>query len=195
VESGLTYTKADDNGEIDIEAHRQVARGTIRGLFFQHVVSECEGKNVALPPKRYVAFRENPMVDFIDLIVDAAPKLYPGRPLRGALRDLGASVYPMFIETTLGRVMRAFTGRSYRQVIEAAPRAFAAATSDATVVVQDLTNTSGVIVARHLPVFPESYLIGVWEGAMLPCDCAGSVEVALPAPNEVHFKITWRPLG
>lgn len=188
------FARADDHGVIDVEAHRRLAQGTIRGLFFQHVYAECEAKNVEIPPKRYVAFREYPMVDFIDLVVVAAPRLYPGRPLRGALRDLGASVYPMFIETTLGRVMRAFTGASYTHVIEAAPRAYAAATSDAIVEVKNLTAGSAEIAMRNVPVFPESYLIGVWEGAMPSCGCTGVVEVALASINEAHFKIEWQAI-
>lgn len=188
------FRNVDDRGPVDVEAHRRAARGSLRGVFFLHVLSVCAERQVAVPAARtrYLAFREYPMLDYLDLLVEAAPKLHPERPLRGALRALGQTVYPMFVETALGRVMRAFTGASYKNVVEAAPRAYATATSEASVDVEALSDHRAVVVMRNLPVFPESYLAGVWQGALPSCQSVGDVRVAMTSPLEARFELSWR---
>jgi uncharacterized protein (TIGR02265 family) len=63
----------------------------IAGMFFAALVAGAKARGLTLPSARdrYTSFNFYPVTDLALLLVEAAERFFPGRPLRQALRALG----------------------------------------------------------------------------------------------------------
>src|SRR4051812_34639258 len=82
------------------------SQATVRGMFIQGVVDQVKAATGRTPGRsRYLAFSDYPGREWMELLVDCAALLHPRLPPREALRRMGRRTYPIFAESTVGRVL------------------------------------------------------------------------------------------
>jgi uncharacterized protein (TIGR02265 family) len=146
---------------------------TVKGMFFKRfsdvLGAEYEGLSGELDsPQReakYVAFKGYPQRDYTRLAVAAARKLFPGLPLREAVRRLARQDIAIFASSVIGKVVLAMA-RDARSTLHRMPNAYAGTAPDTRIRVLDLdARTARVAVEPHHGII--EYTLGQVEGIVL----------------------------
>ena len=82
----------------------------IRGMFSAALCKLASEHGVKLTTTRFVGFKLYPLRDHMQLLVDAAPQIYPGVGLREAMRRFGGHAMGVLGDTMIGRVFQKLTG-------------------------------------------------------------------------------------
>src|SRR5947209_14896875 len=94
------FVAPDWSAPLDVATYVHGAPRTarIKGMFAAAVAEGARARGLALPSarERYLPFSDIPQSEFALLLVEAATSFFPDAPLRGALRELGRSAYPVF---------------------------------------------------------------------------------------------------
>ncbi len=185
----MTLHAPDFDVHVDVEAHLALlpAEATCKGLFAADVLLQVSRvaleRDVVLaariPERRYVAFRDYPLADQMRLAVAATRVLYPRYSLGEGLRRLGHSIFDAVLATHVGRSIFGVLGRDVEPILLAGPKAFGLMVNVGQVTVEKTGPRTFVFHARDLPVFLETYQIGVLEGVLRHCGERGRVRVAV----------------
>jgi uncharacterized protein (TIGR02265 family) len=182
-----------------LDASAQIAQspehGTIKGLYFQALVDTAASARVTLsaPRSRYIAFIDYPLRDYMRLLVSAAKAIHPREPLRNGLRRMGHLAYPAFATTLIGRAIFGVAGHDFGTILSLASRAYSVSGKPVSVTLVERAATRGILELRETWNFPDSYQVGVFEGALLAVGLRGEVKVRVLSASDVDFEVTWRP--
>src|SRR4051794_11113794 len=82
------------------------AHATSKGMFTAALVTEAKRRGIALKHARdhYVAFKDYPMAEHMQVLCEASRAFFPGLPLRRGLRALGRDAYATFNNSMIGKV-------------------------------------------------------------------------------------------
>src|SRR5262245_47380584 len=73
------------------------AKGSVKGRFFRALVGDPgDPARPRVGQERYLAFRDYPMREYLELLLETARVRYPGIPHREALRRIGSGAYTLF---------------------------------------------------------------------------------------------------
>ena len=107
-------------GSLDPEAlARAIPKSyLVKGMFFGRLLAQLGPGFASVEPKldvqprlgRYVPFSDYPQSDYVRVSTATAQKLFPGVPLREAMRLLGREDFSVFASSTLGKVILAAVG-------------------------------------------------------------------------------------
>ena len=86
-------------------------------------VPVAAGADAPLARERYVAFRFYPLIEHVQVLVETSQRVYPGVPLRQALRKLGRGAPNALVASTLGKVVLA-AAAGVHDVIDAMAKAY-----------------------------------------------------------------------
>jgi uncharacterized protein (TIGR02265 family) len=169
--------------------------GVVKGLFFQDILDAAVSLRVTLPAprQRYLPFIDYPMREYMGLLVSATRVIHPREPLRNGLRRLGRMAYPTLSATLLGRAIFGVAGRDYGTIVSLASRAYAVTIKPGVVTLAERAPTRAVVTLRDLWTFPDTYHVGVFEGALIAVGLRGEVKVRVLSPCDVDFEVTWQP--
>jgi len=94
-------------------------------MFIAPLVQEAKRLGVTLPSarERYVAYRFYPLIEHVQVLVETSQRVYPGVPLRQALRKLGRGAPTALVASTLGKVVLAAAAGAH-DVIDAMAKAY-----------------------------------------------------------------------
>jgi uncharacterized protein (TIGR02265 family) len=182
------------SAEEDIEGRIRAmpSNATAKGMFLQAVVDTAKNFGVEeLTRQDYTSFKDYPLREFIDLAVSAVPRIYPGLPLREGLRRLGQQVYPMFANTMIGTAIFSVAARSWPQTMRLATRAYAVSIKPGSASVTHEEPGRGIVEFRSVWSFPDSYQVGIFEGAMQLLGVRGDIRVRVHSPCDADLLITW----
>jgi uncharacterized protein (TIGR02265 family) len=171
------------------------ADGTISGMFFTYLVGAARSQNITLPSARdrYVAFQFYPVAELARLVLEAVPLLFPGRPLRQALRFLGRSGPDALLSSTLGRVTLGST-LDVHGAIAAISSAYELNVRPSRVTVTDSGPQWAVVRLERIHYFLDSHHVGTFEGVMRFAGAKGRVSIASRSASSADFLLTWEPL-
>ena len=172
----------------------QVPEGaSVKGMFFSslHTTLRRRGYEPSTNQK-FVAFKEYPLVLYMEQMLDAAARAWPGLPPAEGLRSLGQSAYPTLAESVIGRVIFSVAAKNWRAALPLTGKAYGVSLNPGSARVVGLTDHSATLELRDVWNFADTYQVGVMEGAMTAFGVEGTVR---PMPRgrkcDVDLRLDW----
>jgi uncharacterized protein (TIGR02265 family) len=142
-------------------------KATVKGMYVESFLRTFDQRNLPRPStQRYVTFKDYPLRDYMRMLLDACPVLYPGCSLREGLKRQGRLVYPTLLDSTVGRVIFAIAGRNWQMALPLASRGWEISLKPGSAHLFDVTPKSAVLALRDIYNFADTYQVGIMEGAM-----------------------------
>jgi uncharacterized protein (TIGR02265 family) len=172
----------------------------IKGFFvdsFERIVlaerPELAGKLYdGLPRKSYHAFRSYHRGEVMRVEAHFAQLMFPGVPLREALRRACHRVYPTFLSSLVGRVVLvSLFNTDVDAILRVGPKMFAAVTNFGKVDAERVGDRHWVYHYRDYYSWLDSGDVGVIEGLLQHYKLAGRLQVHKPGPWEMWLDIQW----
>lgn len=187
------FAEPDWSQPIDYEARLAAipADAVIRGMFLQLLVDTIGPERfTAQRARRYVAFKNYPMREYVELLAFGAECSRSKRPADCA-RRLGWGVYPRYAKTISGTAIFAIAGHDFRRVIEAAPTAYEIGLAPAQILIRELEQSYARVELRGVYNLPDLHQVGIWEGAMKTCGVEGTIKTRVISFSAVDFEVHW----
>jgi len=167
-------------------------RGRIKGMFLKGIVDRAASAGARMEQKRYVAFKDYPASEYLELLAAGAKAMHPTLPPLEGLRRLGHTVYATFLSSTIGRVTMAVAGREMRTAVSMIPRAYSLAGNLAKVDILSLTDNSACIGLHSVWDWPGAYQVGIMEGGFNAFEVDGEVRIKILGLCEAEMQLDWR---
>lgn len=166
---------------------------TIKGLF---LTSSVEGlgpirARLADGSKRYVAFKDYPLVEQVRLLAEVAGLLHRDLPLREAIRRIGHRVYPAFSQALVGKALFATVGRDPCAMLRAGSKACSMSASVGTVEIVESSEQSAMLRWTAIDNFIDCYQVGIIEGAFAVLGLKPTLRRKLDGPTPGSFELSW----
>jgi uncharacterized protein (TIGR02265 family) len=190
------FGEPDALAPLDLEERLEALprAATVKGMFLSNIVDLVEQRSGERPGRsRYVAFANYPLREMVELLPQAAELAYPGLPVRQGMRQLGRLAYPTFASSTVGRVVMSMAGDDPRAALHVAPKAYRLVGNTGTARAVDTGDREAVLELRGVWGWPESYNVGVHEGALDALGVDGEVRVRVLSLCDADLLIRWRP--
>jgi uncharacterized protein (TIGR02265 family) len=167
--------------------------GTAKGFYFRalqrELASHGQYQAEATP---YREFNDYPITDAQALLAECALRLYPSLRRPEALRRLGWIIFPTFLSTMVGRVIFGALGNDFPAVLRAGSRGFEVSISQGRYELVELDKQRAHVRVRDFPLYPDSFLAGVFEGALAHYGFdEGSVLATSITPTDCDFYLSW----
>lgn len=160
--------------ESRIEATPQHAK--VKGMYINTFLRCLDQHGIPHPEaRRYLTFKDYPLREYMRMLLEACPKLYPECSVREALTRQGRLLYPTLIGSTVGKVIFAIAGRSWDAALPLASRGYEVSLTPGSATLIEQTPTSAVLALRDVYNFADSLQVGVMEGAMETFRIEGTV--------------------
>ncbi|MFO7177216.1 MAG: DUF2378 family protein [Pseudomonadota bacterium] len=182
---------ADLVGHID----RTPAGHTVKGMYVAGILDALDARKVRRPDFRVQAFRDYPLRQYMELLLDAAVTLYPSQPIRSALVSLGKLAIPTFASSIVGGVIMGTVGRSWDIALKCVSKGYQISLRPGNAVVTNAGPGRAVLQLREVWNFADSYQVGVVEGLLEWCDLQGTVKPRVLGPCDVDLDIEWSEWG
>ena len=192
------FKPPDWEAPLDLEQRLPaLPRRVVRGWVMQSVLDAAKREGVTLPGKsHYGRFRDYPLKDYIDLLVNASEVVRPAEPPRRTLYELGRGVFPAFARTLTGRIaLRALGGKDepVRAGIDLMSRLYTVTSKgDSSAELLEKADNFAVIRLRGVWSFPDSYHVGVFTGAALGVfELEPSILVRMTSLCDAELLLSW----
>lgn len=167
---------------------------TVKGMYIQSFLRTLERKGLPHPNnQRYIVFKDYPLREYMRLLLDACPLLYPDHSIREALKRQGRLVYPTLVSSTVGKVIFAMAGSDWNAALPLASRGWEISLKPGSAKLLERTETSAILALRDVYNFADSFQVGIMEGAMELFLIDGTV---VPRPVrricDVDLVMNWR---
>ena len=202
VQSGPVIAAASDTrfveppwtAPLDVDAVLRAlpSTATISGMFIAPLVQEAKRLGVTLPSarERYVAFRFYPLIEHVQVLVETCQRVYPGVPLRQALRKLGRGAPTALVASTLGKVVFAAAAGAH-DVIDAMAKAYPLNARPSRVTVLERGAQRAVVCLEEVHYFADSHHVGAFEGALKYAGVRGKVLISPRGKAAVDLLLEW----
>ncbi|MET0390553.1 MAG: DUF2378 family protein [Polyangiales bacterium] len=188
------FVEPDWSQSVDFAARLAAipAHAVVRGMFLQLLIDSMGREyKEKLEPRRYVAFKNYPMREYVELLARAT-QVVRTESAAMCVRRLGRGVYPAYEHTITGTAIFAMAGRDFGRVIEAAPTAYKVGLAPAIIRVRRLEARHAEVELREVYNLPDLHQVGIWEGAMAVCGVSGQIKTHVVDYGAVDFDVTWR---
>ena len=188
------YEEPDWSKPVDFTARvAAIPEGAvIRGMFLQvlwdALTLELNGR---LRARRYVAFKNYPMREYVELLGFASEQARATRPA-DYMRRLGRLIYPNYVKTISGSAIFAVAGHDFGRVIEASPTAYKVGLSPASIVIRRIEHNHAQVELRNVFNLPDFHQVGIWEGAMKVCGVSGTIKTHVIDFGATDFDVYWQ---
>ncbi|MEY4513235.1 MAG: hypothetical protein RLZZ450_5357 [Pseudomonadota bacterium] len=175
------------------EEPRAASGVTVKGFYMRALIKELASQgHHANPAVSYRDFGDYPVAAAHDLLLDCKQRMYPNeRPSEG-MRRLGWIIYPTLLSTMLGRVIFGSFGNDLLAVLRAAGRGFEVSISQVRYEPMELNERSAKVHVYDFPLFPDSFLVGVFEGAFAHYGYDEAVVSArMLSTQDVELSLSW----
>jgi uncharacterized protein (TIGR02265 family) len=163
--------------------------GTVRGLFFRDILRLAP--QLQATRARYLPFTNYPMREYMALLLDGARGAFPGAPPAAALRRMGHGVYQAFASSMAGSALFGMIQHEYVRLLELTPKAYPLTMDPGRVEVHFKSDTTAVVQLRDVWPFPESFHLGIWEGAYKALEVSGDVRAVALTRSSADLHLTW----
>lgn len=167
-------------------------QATIAGVFFLALSDAAVRHSVklAFPRSRYLQFGFYPVREFARLLVEVAPKFYPGTSLRQGLRLIGQVGPKAFLRTTLGRVTLG-AGEGVHAAVTAVAKTYAINVRTSRCEVLSVEPRSMMVSLDDVPHFLDCHHVGVFEGCLEYARATGEVRIHVRGERAADLLLTW----
>jgi uncharacterized protein (TIGR02265 family) len=163
---------------------------TTKGMFFEHLAKMARKVGVECDA-RYVPFRDYPMREHMQLMLQYSAARYPGVPLREGLRRVGWEAYPTLMNSVAGRVIFTFASKDFGRALGLAPQAYKHSVSPGTVAVRVNGSRQVLLEFRGIWNFADAYQVGAVEGGCRAFDEEPRVLMRVHSDCDVDILIRW----
>jgi uncharacterized protein (TIGR02265 family) len=190
-----TWQFLDPPWDAPLDAPREIenipASAQIRGMFILPVIQEAKraGTNVS-KRERYVPFQFYPLREHAQLMVEAAPIVFPKLPLRQALRRFGRGAPQAFVSSTLGRVVLQSV-QGVAEVVSALAKGYELNMAPGRASVEQPQPRVMHITLDQVYFFLDCHHVGAFEGAVQFAGERGRVRVHRVDSATAVLRIEW----
>src|ERR1700722_1863867 len=195
-DEGRPFVDPPWEAPLDVERALAIipADAQISGMFFSYLVAaaKAQGFVLSLARERYLSFKFYPVADLARLVLGAVPLLFPGRPLRAALRTLGKRSPNAFLSSTLGKVTLGST-EGVHAALAAIANAYELNLRPSRVTILDKGPRWAVVRLEKVCYFLDSHHVGTFEGIFRFAGVNGTARIASRGPASADLLLTWDP--
>ncbi|MFW6067924.1 MAG: DUF2378 family protein [Myxococcota bacterium] len=198
----LRFVRPDFSGDLDPQPYleRVPPDALCKGMFFHDVMKAArrispEAERDLLPQmgrRRYVAFKDYPLREHMELTARMVRRLYPSLPTREGMRRLGWLAYPTFAESMVGRVVFGVLGKDLDRIYEVGPRAFEVSLTRGRAVARRMGTAHWRYELEDIFGYLDTYYVGVMEGPIRHNGHVPDVRIHLTSPSDGVMDIRWR---
>ena len=168
------------------------ATNTVKGMYVAGIVETLAGRDVKpREERRYQAFKDYSLREYMKLCLDSALTLYPTRSPRQGLRSLGQLAIPTFAQSISGAVVMGTVGRSWELALRCVSRGYQISLKPGQAIVAELGTDRALVQLRSIWNFGDSYQVGVIEGLMDWCGVVGEVVATALSSRDTDLNIRW----
>jgi serine/threonine-protein kinase len=193
------FRAPDFSAPVDLDAHLALLPpgATCKGMFFNDLLalgakagtpSEL-AEAAGIPVRRYLGFRDYPMADDLQLTIAVAREVYPTLPLGAALRRIGHRALELVLSSHLGRTLVGAFGTDPEALLLHGAKAYGLLLSFGEVTCTKSGPGELIVRAERLPLFLETYQVGVVEGMLHHARARAEVEVDLHALDAATLRV------
>lgn len=175
---------------------------TVKGVLLRAIVERAARAGVQLEnvDSRYVAFKNYPLHEYIQLLATTAESWRPARPPRETLKELGSLVFPTVKSSLVGKVFFSMFGNSAEEgtgALRVIAQAYKLVTNHARAELLTIDDQAGHAVVRLEDVwsFPDCYHLGILEGAGRAYNPSVTCLVRERSMSAVDIRLEWVPLA
>ena len=167
--------------------------GTVAGMFLQPIVEAARRFNVTFPfaRERYLPFSFYPMREHVQLMVETAPVVLPGVPIRIALRKLGRLAPRSLLESTIGKVLLG-SSTDIEMVLRAMAQTYPVHIKPSHVQLVEYKPGCALMRLEQIHFFLDSHHVGCFEGALRYAGKQhGKIRIRSYTNTAADFLLTW----
>lgn len=168
---------------------------TVKGMYIAGVLDLLDTRDVERPRKNVQRFKDYPIWEYSELLLDAAVTLYPTVSAQQGLRSIGRLAIPTFASSIVGAVLMGTVGRNWELALKCVSKGYEVSLRPGSAEVVSAAPGRALLQLRHVWNFGESYQVGVVEGLMEWCGLQGTVVPAALSACDFDFKIEWADRG
>jgi len=167
---------------------------TIAGVFIENLCEAARRKGTPLPSAqaRYTGFRFYPLREHVQLLLEASAVLFPGLPLRTALRRLGRAAPESMLQSTIGKVVLG-SAKDVPEIIAALVSTYPVHIKPSRATIVEQGKNRMIVRLEQVHFFLDSHHVGVFEGALHHAGVRGSVRISVDSTTAADFLCTWDP--
>jgi len=164
---------------------------TVKGMYVGGLLDTLKAHRVSCSLTAVQAFKDYPLRDYMELLVDSALTLYPRQTPSEGLRALGRLAIPTFAKSIVGGVLMGTVGRSWELALKCVARGYEVSLRPGKCTVTAMSPGRTVLQLRSVWNFGTSYQVGVIEGLMEWCQISGLVSPTAVSRCDVDLKLEW----
>ena len=182
-------------GPLDVDAYVALVQpgATVKGMQFQALLDECGAHGRPIAGRRYVAFRDYPGTEFVELLALTAERVWPDQPPREGLRRLGRIAYPTLRRSLLGKVLFGALGNDVPKLWTLITKGYALSGSTGKATVLELESLAVIVRLEDMYSFIDAWHVGILEGAVIAYESMPTVKIRKLTPTSADFWIRWIP--
>jgi uncharacterized protein (TIGR02265 family) len=144
------------------------AEKTVKGFLLQGLANAAKEAGNPLPAERkFIAFKDYPLTEGAQLLVDVARRIYPDVPEQEGLRRMGHRVFGFLSDSVLGRVLLGTVGMRLETLLDAMPKIFGQLIKNGRVTVLERTaNSAHLLYQDFCPDLLDCLHLGILEGGL-----------------------------
>jgi uncharacterized protein (TIGR02265 family) len=187
------FVKPDLAAPIDVAAQKRLVQpgATVKGMQLAAIVAEAKRRGVTLEGRRYVAFRDYPGEELLELLALAAARVWPDAPPREALRRIGRVAYPTLKASLVGRVVFGALGRDIEAVWRLVSKGYELSNNTGRATLLELTRSEAFVRLEGMYSWVDAWHVGILEGAVEIYGLDPQVLVDVKSPTSADFWVRW----
>ena len=192
--TGQNYAPPNHRAALILDTYHGAcsAKATAKGFYLSAFLRETASNGQHLEGYGpYRDFKDYPQQEAIRLIAECARRLYPDAMLREGIRRIGWSVFPTLLSTMIGKVVFGALGDSIPAVARNASRGFSVSLNGGTCEALRVSANEAELRVEDCFLFPDCFLVGVFEGAVAHYGKDAQVEVANVGKGRCDYLIRW----
>lgn len=163
----------------------------VKGMYVGGILDTLKMHQVTPPMSGVQAFKDYPLRDYMELLLDAAVTLYPRQSPSSGLRELGKLAIPTFANSIVGGVLMGTVGRSWEFALKCVARGYEVSLRPGKCIVVVSGPGRATVQLRSVFNFGMSYQVGVVEGLMQWCYVTGRVTPTQLSVGNVDLAVEW----
>jgi uncharacterized protein (TIGR02265 family) len=169
--------------------------GLVKGWLFQSVLEQASASGAVLDTsRRYLGFKDYAVAEYLELLAQAAVRAHPDLPAVETLRLLGRGVYDTFAKSLFAKVIMASLGSGHsgaRTGLRWIAHVYKLTSNHAIARFQEVSETVAMIELESVWSFPDSYHVGIFEGAAVGFGGKVTTKVERRSLSSVALTLEW----
>jgi uncharacterized protein (TIGR02265 family) len=184
---------------VDLDAHLALlpSGATCKGMFFKDLLAfgakaRSPGELAAaagIVERRYLGFGDYPTTDILRLTIAVAREVYPALPIGEALRRIGHRTLDLVLDSHIGRTLVGVFGADPEPLLLHGAKAYGLLLSFGEVTCTKSGPGEFIVRAERLPLFLETYQVGVLEGMLAHARARADIAIDLHALDAATLRV------